>query len=204
VPGIEATIMRRDVEGRVVRDDAGDPVEVTDPAEMGELALRTPWPSMFAAYLGQPERYAKCFAGGWYLSGDVARRDADGWYWFVGRGDDVIKTAGHLVGPFEIESVLCEHPAVTEAGAIGIPDPVAGEVVIAKVVLAAGHEDTPDLRRELRGYARKRLGPAIAPRRVDVVGSLPHTRSGKVMRRMVRAQELGLEQGDTSTLERPA
>jgi acetyl-CoA synthetase len=200
-PGIEAAIARRDPEGAVVRAPDGAPVLVDDPAVEGELVLRRGWPSMFTTYLGEEERYRRCFAGDWYLTGDLARRDEDGFYWFVGRGDDVIKTAGHLVGPFEIESALVEHPAVAEAAAIGVPDPVAGEVVIAKVVLAPGHDDSRALRGELRGFARTRLGPAIAPRRIDVVADIPYTRSGKKLRRLLRARELGLPEGDLSTLE---
>ncbi|WP_228430487.1 acetate--CoA ligase [Baekduia soli] len=200
-PGIEAALARRDAEGHVVRDAFGRPELVEAAGEPGELLLRAGWPSMFCEYVGEPARTSACFAGDWYLSGDLARRDEDGWYWFLGRGDDVIKTAGHLVGPFEIESVLCEHAAVVEAAAIGIPDPIAGQVVIAKVVPAPGHADTAELRRELRAFARRRLGPAIAPRRIDVVDTLPRTRSGKIMRRLVRAQELGLPEGDVSTVE---
>jgi acetyl-CoA synthetase len=156
---------------------------------------------MFRGYLDEPERTAKCFAGPWYLSGDVARRDEDGWYWFVGRGDDVIKTSGHLVGPFEVEKVFNDHPSVAETGVIGVPDPVAGQRIKAFVVPAAGVEPTPELRRELLGFGRRRLGPAVAPREVAFATSLPHTRSGKVMRRLLRARELGLEEGDTSMLE---
>ena len=143
----------------------------------------------------------KCFAGGWYLTGDVARRDADGWFWFVGRADDVIKSAGHLIGPFEVESLLMEHPAVVEAGVIGVPDPVAGEVVKAFVTLRAGYEPTDELRLELIGFARRRLGPAVAPRLIEFDQDLPKTRSGKIMRRLLKARELGLPEGDLSTLE---
>ena len=124
LPGIDATILRRDEHGDVVVRD-GRAVEA-EAGEEGELALRPGWPSMFRGYLGEDERYRKCFAGGWYCSGDLATRDADGWFWFVGRGDDVIKSAGHLIGPFEVESALMEHPAVAEAGVIGKPDPIAG------------------------------------------------------------------------------
>ena len=109
--------------------------EVTEPGVEGELALRPGWPSMFRGYLNEEQRYRKCFVGGWYLTGDLARRDADGYFWFVGRADDVIKSSGHLIGPFEVESTLMEHPAVAEAGVIGKPDPVAGEVVKAFVSL---------------------------------------------------------------------
>jgi acetyl-CoA synthetase len=201
LPGIEAALVRRDADGNAVIGAEGDAVLVDDPDEDGELALRPGWPSMFRGYLNEPERYAKCFAGGWYLSGDLARRDADGYYWFVGRGDDVIKSAGHLIGPFEVESALLEHAAVAEAGVIGKPDPVAGAVVKAFVALTASAEPDDALRRELLGFARKRLGPAVAPREIEFVDSVPRTRSGKIMRRLLKARELGLPEGDTSTLE---
>ena len=149
----------------LVRD--GSAVEA-DVGEEGELALRPGWPSMFRGYLGEDERYRRCFAGGWYCSGDLATRDPDGWIWFVGRGDDVIKSAGHLIGPFEVESALMEHPAVAEAGVIGKPDPVAGSVVKAFVALRAGYEPTDELRLELIGFGRKRLGAAVAPKEIDV------------------------------------
>jgi acetyl-CoA synthetase len=170
----------------------------------GELALRPGWPSMFRGYWHEEERYRKCFAGGWYLTGDLARRDADGYYWFVGRADDVIKTSGHLVGPFEVESVLMEHPAVAEAGVIGKPDPVALEVVKAFVTLRPGVEATEALARELIAHARRRLGAVVAPKELEFRPALPHTRSGKIMRRLLRARELGLPEGDVSTLEEPA
>jgi acetyl-CoA synthetase len=128
-------------------------------------------------------------------------RDADGWYWFVGRGDDVIKSAGHLIGPFEVESALMEHPAVAEAGVIGKPDPVVGELVKAFVVLRPGFEAREELRRELVGFGRSRLGAAVAPKEIDFRDDLPKTRSGKIMRRVLRARELGLPEGDLSMLE---
>jgi acetyl-CoA synthetase len=156
---------------------------------------------MFRGYLGEDERYRKCFAEGWYLTGDLAMRDADGYFWFVGRGDDVIKSAGHLIGPFEVESALMEHPAVAEAGVIGKPDPVAGEVVKAFCSLKIGHKPGEALRKEILGHARKRLGPAVAPREIEFLASLPRTRSGKIMRRLLKARELGLPEGDLSTLE---
>jgi acetyl-CoA synthetase len=193
IPGVEAAIVRR---------DAGGEVEVVEePDVMGELALRAGWPSMFRGYLGQEERYRKCFAGGWYLTGDLARRDADGYFWFVGRGDDVIKSMGHLIGPFEVESSLMEHPAVAEAGVIGVPDPIAGEVVKAFVSLHAGFEPGETLRLELLAHARRRLGPAVAPKVIAFARDLPRTRSGKIMRRLLKARELGLPEGDLSTLE---
>ncbi|HEY7540976.1 MAG TPA: acetate--CoA ligase [Methylomirabilota bacterium] len=193
LPGVDAAIVRRVDDGRVEVVDARD--------EQGELALLPGWPSMFRGYLNEPARYRKCFAGGWYLTGDLARRDADGYFWFVGRADDVIKTSGHLVGPFEVESVLMEHPAVAEAGVIGKPDPVAMEIVKAFVSLKAGHEPSPALRRELLAHARARLGAVVAPKELDFQSSLPKTRSGKIMRRLLKARELGLPEGDLSTLE---
>jgi acetyl-CoA synthetase len=193
LPGVEAAIVHR------VGDDRVEVIEAPD--VQGELALRPGWPSMFREYLGEPARYRKCFVGGWYLSGDLARRDTDGYYWFVGRADDVIKTSGHLIGPFEVESVLMEHPAVAEAGVIGKPDPVAMEVVKAFVSLRSGFTDSPELRRALLGHARARLGAVVAPKEIEVAASLPRTRSGKIMRRLLKARELGLPEGDTSTLE---
>jgi acetyl-CoA synthetase len=199
LPGIEAAILRRDEKGDViVRDDHAQECGV---GEEGELALRPGWPSMFRGYLGEDERYRKCFRGGWYLSGDLARRDEDGYFWFVGRGDDVIKSAGHLIGPFEVESALMEHPAVAEAGVIGKPDPIVGAVVKAFVVLRSGYEASDDLRLELIGFGRKRLGAAVAPKEIEFRADLPKTRSGKIMRRLLRARELGLPEGDLSTLE---
>jgi acetyl-CoA synthetase len=200
LPGVEVGLLVRGADGRAeVRD--GTVREVDGAGVDGELALRPGWPSMFRGYLHDEERYARCFVGGWYLTGDVARRDTDGWYWFVGRADDVIKSAGHLIGPFEVESTLMEHPAVAEAGVIGVPDPVAGEVVKAFVSLRSGHEPSEDLALELLGFARKRLGAAVAPREIVFDADLPHTRSGKIMRRLLKARELGLPEGDLSTLE---
>ena len=199
LPGVEAVILLRGADERpVLRDGAA---VVAEPGTLGELALRPGWPSMFRAYLNEDARYQKCFVGGWYLTGDLATRDEDGYFWFVGRGDDVIKSSGHLIGPFEVESSLMEHPAVAEAGVIGVPDPVAGEAVKAFVALRSGWVPDDRLRLELIGFARKRLGAAVAPRHLDFVDALPHTRSGKVLRRLLKARELGLPEGDTSTLE---
>ena len=156
---------------------------------------------MMRAYLNEEERYRKCFRGGWYLTGDLAMRDEEGYYWFVGRADDVIKSAGHLIGPFEVESALMEHPAVAEAGVIGKPDPVVGNVVKAFVVLHPGYAPSDELRLELIGFGRKRLGAAVAPKEIDFRDDLPKTRSGKIMRRLLRARELGLPEGDLSMLE---
>jgi acetyl-CoA synthetase len=200
LPGVQAAVLRRGAAGVVV-DEAGEVDVVAEPDVEGELALRPGWPSMFRGYLHQEGRYRACFAGGWYLTGDLASRDADGYFWFLGRADDVIKSSGHLIGPFEVESALMEHPAVAEAGVIGVPDEIAGEVVKAFVVLRPGYEGDGALHRALVGHGRARLGAAVAPRELVFVDDLPHTRSGKIMRRLLRARELGLPIGDLSTLE---
>jgi acetyl-CoA synthetase len=193
LPGVEAAIVRRSAAGVVT--------EIEEPGVQGELALRPGWPSMFRGYLGDEQRYRKCFAGGFYLTGDLARRDADGYYWFVGRADDVIKSSGHLIGPFEVESALLEHEAVAEAGVIGKPDAVAGEVVKAFVALKPGFSADEELRRSILARARTRLGAVVAPKEIAFVPNVPKTRSGKIMRRLLKARELGLPEGDTSTLE---
>lgn len=193
LPGIEAAIVRRSGE---------DTVEVVEPGEEGELALRPGWPSMFRGYLHDEERYRNCFVGGWYITGDLARCDGDGYFWFIGRADDIIKTAGHMVGPFEVESILMEHPAVAEAGVIGKPEAIIGEIVKAFVVLKDGYAPTDELRLELIGFGRTKLGSAVAPKEISFLDTLPRTRSGKIMRRLLKARELGLPEGDTSTLER--
>ncbi len=200
-PGVDVAVLRRGRDGRAEVTDGR--VHPAPPGEVGELAVRTRWPSMFRGYLGDVERYRRCFAAGWYLTGDLAQADDDGYLWFVGRADDVIKSAGHLIGPFEVESALMEHPAVAEVGVIGVPDPVAGEVVKAFVALRPGHEPDEALRRDLVSFGRRRLG-SVAPRAVVFEGSLPHTRSGKVMRRLLKARELGLAEGDLSTVETPS
>jgi acetyl-CoA synthetase len=192
IPGIEAAILPADERGK-------GPIEEAEVE--GELALKVGWPSMFRAYLHRPEKYEKSFDGDWYRSGDIAYRDADGYFWFVGRADDLIKSAGHLIGPFEVESALIEHPAVAEAGVIGVPHDVAGEIVKAFVTLNAGYEADRAMLRDLKKFARERLGSAVAPRQIDIVDKLPKTRSGKIMRRLLKARELGLPEGDTSTLE---
>lgn len=195
LPGVEAAILE-------VTDAGVRPIDT--PMTPGHLALRPGWASMFRGYLDQQERYEKCFRDGWYLSGDLAMRDADGYFWFVGRADDVIKSAGHLIGPFEVESALVEHPAVAEAAVIGVPDERAGEIVKAFVTLHHGYEPGEQLRKELMAHARKRLGAAIAPRQIEICDDLPRTRSGKIMRRLLKARELGLPEGDISTLETAA
>ncbi len=193
LPGIEVALVESNDDGTVRVIEEAD--------TRGELALKVGWPSMFRAYYGDPERYARCFADGWYLTGDLATRDSDGYFWFVGRADDVIKSAGHLIGPFEVERSLTNHPAVAEAAVIGLPDPILGEAVTAFVGLKQTSSPTRDLEHDILAHARSRLGAQIAPRRVRFVNDLPHTRSGKVMRRLLRARELGLPEGDLSTLE---
>jgi len=198
--GVDVAIVARGADGRTAVN-RGSVEVITEPDVDGELAIRQGWPSMFRGYLHEQERYEKCFADGWYLTGDIARRDGEGWYWFVGRADDVIKSAGHLIGPFEVESALMEHPAVLEAGVVGVPNAAAGEIVKAFVSLRPGYESTEELRLELIGFARQRLGPAIAPRDIAFDPNLPKTNSGKIVRRVLRARELGLPEGDLSTLE---
>ena len=192
LPGIEAAVASIHPDGTLqIEEDDVD----------GELVLRRGWPSMFRAYLHEEERYQKCFVGDWYLTGDLARRDKDGYFWFIGRADDIIKTAGHMVGPFEVESTLMEHPAVAEAGVIGKPEPTIGELVKAFVVLKPGFTAGEELKQELIGFGRTRLGSAVAPKEIEFTDNLPKTRSGKIMRRLLKARELGLPIGDTSTLE---
>lgn len=191
LPGIEAGIVERE-DGELKELPAG---------QIGELALRPGWPSMMQTYLHEQTRYDRCFVDGWYLSGDLAMRDSNGYFWFVGRSDDLIKSSGHLVGPFEVESALIEHDAVAEAGVIGVPDETAGEVVKAYVVLNPDFKQSDELERDIRGHARKKLGPAVAPREIIFRQTLPKTRSGKIMRRLLKARELGLPEGDISTLE---
>jgi acetyl-CoA synthetase len=171
------------------------------PGEPGILAVRPGWPAMMYTYWKKEELYNERFRKGWYITGDQAAVDEDGYFWFQGRADDVINTAGHLVGPFEVESALIEHPAVAEAGVIGKPDPIAMEVVKAFVTLTPGHEPTEELRRELVRFSRDKLSAGIAPREIDFIDVMPKTRSGKIMRRLLKARELGLPEGDTSTLE---
>ena len=189
IPGVEVAI---------VNVETG---AILPPGTDGDLAVKPPWPGMFQMYWRNEAMYNSKFKNGWYITGDRAHMDADGYFWFVGRTDDVINTAGHLVGPFEVESALIEHPAVAEAGVIGKPDPIAMEVVKAFVSLKDGYEPSEPLRQELMRFARQKLAAAVAPREIDFLPSLPKTRSGKIMRRLLKARELGLPEGDTSTLE---
>ena len=193
IPGVEVQVVRRGPGGKIE--------VIESPEEVGEIALRPGWPSMFSSYLDNEARYRESFVDGWYLAGDLARRDRDGFFWFIGRADDVIKSAGHLISPFEVESALMTHPAVAQVGVIGVPDPIAGQAVKAFVELKDGFDPSEDLNRKILGHARRLLGAAIAPRDIAFTASLPLTRSGKIMRRLLRARELGLPEGDLSTLE---
>ncbi len=188
-PGIEAAVL--------------DPKKFAPHGETGRvglIGLKPGWPSMFRAYWNNPDGYAGKFANGWYLTGDRATVDADGYFWFVGRDDDVINTGGHLVGPFEVESALLEHPAVAESAAVAKPDPVNMEVVKAFVSLKPGFVAGPDLELEIMNFVRKRLSPIAMPQEIAFVETLPRTRSGKILRRVLRAPEWGEPVGDLSTL----
>jgi acetyl-CoA synthetase len=187
-PGIHAEIL----------DEQYNPLPA---GEEGHLALKPGWPAMFRTYWEKKDYYDSRFIKGWYISGDKAFKDNDGYFWFVGRADDVINTAGHLVGPFEVESVLIEHPAVAEAGVIGKPDPLAMEVVKAFISLKEGYEPSDKLKKEIQVFVKKKLSSAAYPREIDFLETIPKTRSGKIMRRLLKARELGLPEGDISTLE---
>ena len=188
-PGVTATILDDNFEKEL------------SPGLEGHLALKRGWPSMFRTYWNKQDLYDSRFKGDWYITGDRATRDDDGYFWFVGRADDVINTGGHLVGPFEVESVLIEHPAVAEAGVIGIPDPLVMEVIKAFVSLKDGYEPSEDLVKDIKKFARKKLHALACPRKLEFLPGLPKTKSGKIMRRLLKARELGLPEGDTSTLE---
>ncbi len=189
LPGIDAAIVERPKGDRLLR-------LIETPDQVGELAIRSGWPSMFRGYLCQPDRYQDCFADGWYLSGELARRDEDGWFWIVGRRADVIQTAGYLIGPFEIECALRSHPAVADAAAIGIPDPNLGEIVKAIVVPAPHYRPSEQLGLEILSHTRRRLGPVIAPRLLDFEHDLPRSDSGRPLRRLLRARALGHREDD--------
>lgn len=193
LPGIEVALIKNHQDGKIEF--------VTSSGDQGEMAIKKGWPSLFQTYLENPDRYSKCFVGDWYLSGDIAKFDQDGYFWFVGRADDVIKSSGHLIGPFEVESTLMEHPSVLEAGVIGIPDRLAGEIVKGYVVLKTGFTPSDELKSEILAFSRKKLGVAVSPREISFIQNLPKTKSGKIMRRLLKAKELGLPEGDTSTLE---
>lgn len=188
LPGIVATIV----------DDNGKEVS---PKTEGHLVVKPGWPAMMRGLLKNEEKYREYFKNGWYYSGDRAYKDADGYFWFIGRADDVIKTSGERVGPFEVESACIEHPAVAEAGVIGKPDVERGAIVKAFLVLKPGHKPTEDLKKEIQDFVKKRLAFHAYPREIEFIDKLPKTRSGKIMRRVLKAKELGQAIGDISTME---
>ena len=192
MPGADIAIGRRTPDGAI---------ELLGADQVGEIVLRPDWPSMFQTYLNDEARYRGSFCDGWYLTGDEARCDAQGRFWFVGRSDDVIKSAGHLISPFEVECVLNLHPAVVQSAVIGLPDPIAGQIVKGIIELKPDIPPDAGLRREIVAHGRRLLGAAIAPRDIEFTASLPRTRSGKIMRRLLRARALGLPEGDLSMLE---
>ncbi|MBI5245498.1 MAG: acetate--CoA ligase [Elusimicrobia bacterium] len=183
----------------VVDPKTHEPIQ--DAGKVGLIAIRPGWPAMMRTYWNNEKAYQGKFKNGWYLTGDRARIDKDGYFWFVGRDDDVINTAGHLVSPFEVESALLEHPAVGESAVVAKPDEVNMEVVKAFVCLKPGFTASFDLDLEIMNFVRKKLSPLAMPQQIEFVDSLPKTRSGKIMRRLLRAKEWGEEIGDTSTLE---
>ncbi|MCX6776550.1 MAG: acetate--CoA ligase [Candidatus Micrarchaeota archaeon] len=190
-PGITAAVV----------DDNGNEVK---PGEEGDLALRPGWPSMFKGIWKNEEKFKSYIKNGWYITGDKGKMDSDGYFIYVGRGDDVIKTAGERVGPFEIESALVDHPAVAEAGVIGKPDPegIRGEIIKAFIVLRKGHTPSKELEEEIRKFIKTRLAGHMYPKEIEFRDTLPRTQSGKIMRRVLKAQELGLPTGDLSTIEK--
>jgi acetyl-CoA synthetase len=188
-PGITATVL-----------DPKTYEPVNQPGIAGLIALRPGWPSQFRSYWRNEAGFQKKFQNGWYLCGDRASLDADGYFWFMGRDDDVINTGGHLVGPFEIESALLEHPAVHESAAVAKPDPVNLEVVKAYVTLKRGYQPSADLELEIMNRIRKRLSPLAMPQEIEFVDSLPKTRSGKIVRRILRCKEFHEPVGDLSTV----
>ncbi len=189
-PGVVAAVV----------DKAGKPV---GPNIGGNLVIKTPWPAMMNTIYKDPARYETYWntIPGWYAAGDTARVDEDGYFWIMGRADDVLKVSGYRIGPAEVESALVSHHAIAEAAVIGKPDPIKGEAIKAFVILRQGFSKTDDLTEQLKKHVREELGPIAIPNEIDFVTSLPKTRSGKIMRRLLRAKELGLSLGDTSTLE---
>ncbi|MBP6909919.1 MAG: acetate--CoA ligase [Candidatus Saccharicenans sp.] len=171
------------------------------PGKIGLIGIKPGWPSMMRGYWQNEDAYKNKFRNGWYLTGDRARLDSDGYFWFVGRDDDIINTGGHLVSPFEVESALLEHPAVAESAVVSKPDPINMEVVKAFVTLKPGYSPSKDMELDIMNFIRKRLSPLAMPQEIEFVELLPKTRSGKIMRRILHAKEWGEEIGDTSTLE---
>lgn len=189
-PGITATVL-----------DTKTFEPITETGKPGLIGFKPGWPAMMRTYWRNEETYQKKFENGWYLPGDRAYIDIDGYYWFIGRDDDVINTGGHLISPFEVESALLEHEAVAESAVVAKPDEVNMEVVKAFVTLKPGFEANDDLELKIMNFIRKKLSPLAMPQEIEYRDSLPKTRSGKIMRRVLHAQEWGEEIGDISTLE---
>jgi len=187
------------ITANVVNPDTFEPF--SEYGKIGLIALKPGWPSMMRMYWNNEETYKNKFKNGWYLPGDRSSIDKEGYFWFVGRDDDVINTGGHLVSPFEVESALLEHPAVAESAVVAKPDFVNMEVVKAFVALKPGFVASKELDLEIMNFVRKKLSPLAMPQEIEFIDSLPKTRSGKIMRRILHAKEWGEEIGDTSTLE---
>jgi acetyl-CoA synthetase len=192
-PGIEVDVV----------DEQGNPVPVgTD----GNLVIKTPWPGMLRTIYGDPDRFVRQYWSayqkqGWYLTGDSARKDEDGYIWVIGRNDDVIKVSGYRLGTAEVESGLVSHPAIAEAAVIGVPDEIRGNVIYAYCILKSGQQPSEQLKDALKEHVRHEVGPIAVPTKIELVDQLPKTRSGKIMRRVLRARAQGLPEGDISTLE---
>ncbi len=187
------------IDGTVVDPETYEPFN--ESGKIGLIAFKPGWPAMMRTYWRNEETYNSKFKNGWYLSGDKASIDKEGYFWFVGRDDDVINTGGHLVSPFEVESALLEHEAVAESAVVSKPDDINMEVVKAFVALKPGYEPNPDTELKIMNFIRKKLSPLAMPQEIEFTNSLPKTRSGKIMRRLLHAKEWGEEIGDTSTLE---
>jgi len=188
-PGLEVKVLDSDYK------------PINEPGVGGLIGIKPGWPSMFRTYWENKATYDSKFKNGWYLTGDKSSIDKDGYFWFVGRDDDVINTGGHLVSPFEVESALLEHEAVAESAAVGKPDQINMEVVKVFIALKPGFERNDDMELDIMNFTRKRLSPLAMPQEIEFVDKLPKTRSGKIMRRLLRAQERGEPIGDISTLE---
>jgi acetyl-CoA synthetase len=189
-PGITAVVL-----------DPGTYEPLSDPGGIGLIAFKPGWPSIMRTYWNNDEKYMEKFVNGWYLSGDKASIDNEGYFWFLGRDDDIINTGGHLVSPFEIESALLEHPAVGESAVVAKPDEINMEVVKAFITLKPGFSPSPDLELEIMNFIRKKLSSLAMPQEIEYMDKIPKTRSGKIMRRLLHAKEWGEEIGDISTLE---
>jgi acetyl-CoA synthetase len=185
------------IEPGILSDDGTEALK----GEHGNLCVKSGWDSMFITYLNNNDAYTSKFRDGWYYTGDMAWRDDDGYYWFLGRSDDVINTSGHLISPFEVESALLELPEVAESGVIGAPDELLFEKVVAFVNFHPGIDWSPELELKIRLHIANRLSSVAIPQEVVPVDSVPKNKSGKIMRRVLKARYLGQDAGDISTLE---